>query len=825
MKDESGRMKNFFTFILHPSSFILQIMSVIWAKVWFDLWHRKTRTLLAVLSIAAGVFAIGAMFGMSDQMLTGMDEAHRAVNPSHITVSFNTLVDRDTVIDLKNVPGVAGVQPLSQNTVKYKVAPDAPWKQGVVLTLDDFDEQKYQVVQLKAGRWPKRDDIGIERMAGQFLNKDFGDTIIFKIGNAEREFPISGKIRHPFVPPPMFFDLAFFFMNAQGMERLGIPEGRFNSAYINVTPYSEDHAKQVMSVVKERLAKQNIGIAAVQYQEPDKHWGRQFMEGFVLVMQLLAVVSLVMSVVLVYNTVNALVTQQTDQIGILKAIGGRSTTIVQVYLAGVFVYGLLALVIALPFGAMVAFGITQYFLNLFNIDYFDFRVSDNAIIYQTISALAVPLLAGVVPVLGGARLTVRQAIASYGLGADFGSSWLDRLIERVGARFLPAHYATALGNMFRRKGRLFLTQFVLVTAGTMFLMVMSLGSSISLTLDKIYERRKFDSTIQFARSQWIERTIEIAKLIEGVENAEIRYGHSANVLVGGKQTKEAGVGTSIEGVPPGSDFLIPFMVGGRWLQRGDGNVVVMTNDLAKRSKVAVGDSITLDMGELGKSDWLIIGLYDPVFAGGFNDDVIYVPQDALFTTTQRLSRGGTMYVRTTARDRTSVIAINTRLKELFEERGIKVAISITEVENRAGNEAQFSIITLMMLTLAIIIAIVGGLALMGTLSISVVERTKEIGVLRAVGARSPTIMGMFVMEGTLQGFASWVIAVPLSLIISPPLANALGQTMFNANLYYQFNGGAIITWLIIILIISTLASILPARNATRISVRDSLAYS
>ena len=105
-------MKNFFTFILHPSSFILQIMSVICAKVWFDLWHRKTRTLLAVLSIAAGVFAIGAMFGMSDQMLTGMDEAHRAVNPSHITVSFNTLVDRDTVIDLKNVPGVAGVQPL-----------------------------------------------------------------------------------------------------------------------------------------------------------------------------------------------------------------------------------------------------------------------------------------------------------------------------------------------------------------------------------------------------------------------------------------------------------------------------------------------------------------------------------------------------------------------------------------------------------------------------------------------------------------------------------------------------------------------------------------
>ncbi|CAG0942203.1 partial Macrolide export ATP-binding/permease protein MacB, partial [Anaerolineae bacterium] len=712
----------------------------------------------------------------------------------------------------------------SQNIVRYKVAPDAPWKQGAVLALDDFDEQKYELVQLKDGRWPKKDDIGIERLAAQFLEKDIGDTIIFKINDMERELPISGKIRHPFVPPPMFFDLAFFFMDPQGMERLGIPAGMFNAAYLQVTPYSEAHAKEVATDVKDRLAKQNIGIAQTQYEDPDKHWGRAFMEGFVLVMQLLAVISLLMSVVLVYNTVNALVTQQTDQIGILKAIGGKSTTIVQVYLTGVFVYGLLALLIALPLGAFLAFGITQYFLNLFNIDYDQFRVSSDAIIFQVISALAVPLLAGVLPVLGGARLTVREAIASYGLGADFGSNWLDRMVERIGARFLPSHYATSLGNMFRRKGRLFLTQFVLIAAGTMFLMVMSLSSSIGLTLDKIYERRKFDATVELARPQNIERMVETAKAIPGVEKIEVRYVHSANVLVGGRLTREAGVGSTVEGVPPGSDFLIPFMVGGRWLQPGDGNVIVTTKELAKKSGVTVGDTITLNLGELGKSDWQIIGLYDPVFAGGFNADIAYVPQDSLFIATQRLSRGGTLYVRTSTHDAASVAAVTTQLKELFESRGVKVTISLTEPEARTSNEAQFGIVTSMMLALAIIVAIVGGIALMGTLSISVVERTKEIGVLRAVGARSRTIMSMFVMEGALQGLFSWLIAVPLSLLVSPPLADALGQTMFNASLSYKFNAAAIVSWLIIILVISVLASIIPSRNATRISVRDSLAY-
>jgi putative ABC transport system permease protein len=138
--------------------------------------------------------------------------------------------------------------------------------------------------------------------------------------------------------------------------------------------------------------------------------------------------------------------------------------------------------------------------------------------------------------------------------------------------------------------------------------------------------------------------------------------------------------------------------------------------------------------------------------------------------------------------------------------------------------SQFAITINMLMFLAVVVAVVGGIGLMGSLSISVVERTREIGVMRAIGARSATIMGMFVMEGVLQGVFSWLIAVPFSFLAGRPLANALGQTMFEANLDYQYNYQAVVIWLVVILVISTLASILPARSATRISVRDSLAY-
>ena len=74
--------------------------------------------------------------------------------------------------------------------------------------------------------------------------KELGDIII-KIGDREREFTLTGLIRHPFVPPPQFQDLAFFFMDSQGMERFGIPQGQFGAFYVRVTPYSAEHAKEV----------------------------------------------------------------------------------------------------------------------------------------------------------------------------------------------------------------------------------------------------------------------------------------------------------------------------------------------------------------------------------------------------------------------------------------------------------------------------------------------------------------------------------------------------------------------------------------------------
>jgi putative ABC transport system permease protein len=238
----------------------------------------------------------------------------------------------------------------------------------------------------------------------------------------------------------------------------------------------------------------------------------------------------------------------------------------------------------------------------------------------------------------------------------------------------------------------------------------------------------------------------------------------------------------------------------------------------------VGETVTLDLGDLGKDQWQVVGLYDPIFAGGFSSDTIYAPLEALQRVTKRYNQGSYLYLRTTQHDAAGTDAITTAVKTLMDDRGLKVAQSQTIPAQRSTNDFQFGMVINMMLALSVIVALVGGIALMGALSIGVIERTKEIGVLRAVGARSRTILGIFMMEGMLQGLLSWVIAVPISLLTTPLLARALGVAMFGATLDYRYNWGAVGLWFIFIMIISALASLLPANGATRISVRDSLAY-
>ena len=128
------------------------------------------------------------------------------------------------------------------------------------------------------------------------------------------------------------------------------------------------------------------------------------------------------------------------------------------------------------------------------------------------------------------------------------------------------------------------------------------------------------------------------------------------------------------------------------------------------------------------------------------------------------------------------------------------------------------------LSMAVLAGLVGSLGLMGTMSINVLERSKEIGVMRAIGASSNNIVGIFVVEGILLGLISVLAAIPLSYPGSRLVSDALGNMLFKMPMFFRYSTNGMLAWLVVMLVLATLASLWPALRAARLSVRETLAY-
>ena len=143
---------------------------------------------------------------------------------------------------------------------------------------------------------------------------------------------------------------------------------------------------------------------------------------------------------------------------------------------------------------------------------------------------------------------------------------------------------------------------------------------------------------------------------------------------------------------------------------------------------------------------------------------------------------------------------------------------------REQNRTQFDILIYLMLAMTALAAIVGSIGLMGTMSINVVERSREIGVMRSIGATSAAILGIFIAEGVMIGVLSWLVAVPLSYPGARIFSDGIGKTLFQMPLDYSYSAGGVILWLVIVVVLSAFASLWPALRATQVSVREALAY-
>jgi putative ABC transport system permease protein len=782
-----------------------------------DLWNSKLRTTLVVLSIAVGVFAIGMIQTSRTILARDLTAAYLAINPVNAQFYILGDVDDDLIESIRRVPGVRDVEQRRNLLLRYKVG-DSEWRNFQLFVIPDFNKIRINLIRSESGAWPPPDrELLIERASLRVAKVKEGDTITVESANGKlREMRVAGTAFDFSLPPPELSNAAYGYVTNNTLEWLG---GGIALSQVNiVTDEAKDKVEitRVANLVNDKLQRGGLTVANFFVLEPGKHPLDVLLEPLLLLLGGTGFLTLGLSGFLVINTIAAVLTQQIRQIGMMKAVGAITPQVMQLYFGMVVIFGGLSLLCAVPLGAVGAQGFINFIGAVVNYNFPTLTIPTEVIWLQVSVGLIVPLIAAVFPIISGARVSVREAISSYGVGKGaYGTGVIDRLVSRL--RNLSRPVLLSVRNTFRRKVRLALTLTTLIIASMLFITIISLRDSLSLTLDEGLNYFGFDIEIIFNRSHRTDLMVREALAVPGIKDAET-WGSGSTRRIRPDETE--GNNFDIIAPPAETKMIQAKVVEGRWLRADDENAVVVNTDVIRNEPdVKVGDDIVLKVG--GKdTTWHVVGIVRGIFTG----QTAYINEPFYARLTNNVGRAPFLLVKTEESGVEAETAAATALEEHFKAVGMRTSTTFKVSQLRGALQFIFNVIIAAVMVTAVLLAVVGGLGLMGTMSINVLERTREIGVMRAIGASNGAVLRIVLSEGIFIGLLSWFIGLLFALPLGQVVSQLVGQAIFRTNLSYTFSLFGAALWLVIVLVLASVASILPAWNASRLTIREVLAY-
>ncbi|MBN1487536.1 MAG: ABC transporter permease [Anaerolineae bacterium] len=794
-----------------------------WYKVFNDLWGNKTRTVLIVLSIAVGLFAVGTIISSREILFTEMDNSYAAIVPSSGTVRTVELFDESFVRSFAAMDHVMAVDARRVIMARIQVGPDT-WSNITLFAVADYDNMQVNKVRPQEGAWPPPErEILIERAALLVIQAEIGDVVLIETEDEKRRaMRISGTTHDLAQLPAQFDSSPYGYISFDTLDWLGEPYG-FNELHIAAANAGDkEFAQQVINEVKSKAERSGFTIPLTLTADPGQLPLDDILQAILLLMGTLGTLSLFLSAFLIINTISALLAQQKRQIGVMKAIGAHTGQIMGMYLAMVLFYGVMALIIAGPLSVVGARTLSRFIASMFNFDLGLLKVSLSTVVLQIAVGIFVPLFASVFPLASNLRITAAEAMSVYRMGkGNLGKGVLDRLLSGANLWFarhvLSRPVLLSVRNTFRSKGRLVLTLITLTMASAIFVSVFSVRDSLFRTVDDLLLMWNFDTMIVFSRPYRVDKIEEVAARLPEVESVDTW------IQVPCRRIRSDGSeGGLVYMFAPRADSELaqsPLIVAGRWLLPGDENaIVVSTNMLQDEPDIQLGDEIVLKIQGQERS-WRVVGI-----SMGFLFPMTYANYPYVARTTGRAGRADTALIATRNHDPDYVTQATASLEMHFKRNGFRVNSVQTVAEERGDADVAYGIVITLLLIMAVLLAVVGGLGLMGTMSINVLERTREIGVLRAIGAPNRGVFKVFIREGITIGLLSWLLGSLLSYPLSRMLSTAVGIPLSGAPLSFTFSVTGVWLWLIIVVLLSGLASFLPARNASRLTVREVLAY-
>lgn len=787
-------------------------------KIFRDLVSHWFRTFLVVISIAIGIVAVGVMLGGREILLREFDADHTSSNPANVTYRTADFGD-DVEVAARELSSVAEAQARRSVTLRYRQAGGDEDRTISLEAFRDFDHISVStVVPVGDAHWPPAsNEIILEASAKQAGDFAVGDVLEIETAEGDTvEFTVAGFAHDINAVPAQFVGFETGYMSLEAMNDLGEPMlyDQLSITFADEDITWADASREAVAVREELFDSRGIQVYNTNVPEPGSHFLGDIFSALSLLLLLLGALALGLSAFLVVNTVSALMSQQVKQVGIMKAVGGRAGQLERLYTVTVTMYGVLACAVGLPLTAALTRWFTDFAAEILN-----FRVTSYAppgwvVVVELGVGMFVPLLAAAGPIRRGVSMSVVRALNSgSAVGSHFGHGLVDRVLGMI--RGLPRPVALSLRNTFLRKGRLALTLSTLVLASAVVMGVWSVQASIERTISGLESWWNYNVQLSFAMPQDAEAVRSVAEEVDGVVDTAAWPVFPATLLRADDTEDEA---YTIVGLDPGTDFVGPTLVEGRWLGAGDTDAIVLNTDAINREdSLAVGDDVRLRvMGQ--EKTWRIVG----VIKGQLGGASVYCNEAEL---NDLLGDPGVtrLAVRGSSSDAEAERALRSDVEDALADAGYPVTSADTRSDLSGQIREWLGILIAFLVLMATMLATVGVIGLTGTMTINVLESTREIGVMRATGAQHKAIYQIFVTEGVTVGVIAWFFGTLLAYPISYWLVRAL-EVSIGIPLSYVFSWTGVGSWLGLMLLISGFASLAPAFRASQVSVRDAISY-
>lgn len=790
-----------------------------WRKIFADIFENKMRSVVVLASITIGVFAIGLIGTIFQLVLQETHETYQSANPANIHVQMTEFNQNfiDSLLKNENISQAEGRR-ISNLSIIDKGGNSEPFQ---VVALENFDQVEISTLYFVDGKTDLEKNeilVVVEFMEQEDLH--IGDILPIELSNGKtKDFKIVGTVEDwTLQMDKIFIDKGLGFINMDSLPTLNLPS-TYNTLFVTVAKGQNELKiiSQINNQIIEKIEDSGRIHITSEFFTHNTPPLNSLIISIVSILIFLGLLIMVLSGFLIANTMNALLLQQSRQIGVMKLMGAKRKQLIELYLSLSLIYGLVSLFLAVP----SALYLGRFAANVLS-DFINTQITDVPIIpwlpfvilIQVVVSILIPVSASLLPVLKGTEKTVKQALSGNLVSTEVDDSKFDRWLESLPG--INAISKISVRNTFRRKGRLFTTIFALALAGAIFIAVFNTQGSLNQQMEDSADLMGVDINISFNK-MYNEKKVEETLM----SLPEITFAEAWGTDIAYFKTAIQEESVSILAPDKHSLTIHPTLTSGRWFKNGDHYAIVVNKAFLDRSdEIELGSKITLELNGKEKQ-WTIIGTTHVM---GDDDLEAYISKDMWEKETK--STNSSIAYRIILEDHSleNQLSLEKTIYDWLESQGYHVS-NVTSVQKMVNSAiSMLDIVIWVLLILAILTAIVGSIGMTGTLSMNILERTSEIGILRAIGGNNQIIRRLVIIEGIIIGCISYFFSVILSFPVTLILKSLVLMSIFGTAGKFILSWQGFVIWLGLVLIFSIFASVVPAKDATNLTIREVLAY-